>query len=387
MYNRFRKLFVGNSEQSGADDKETSKTAKCVNQLYKDSDAYINDETKKLIGYVWNENESKWIWFEESDISSESINDNKDEKELTQSEIDEKDEKSSLEAAQSKLRVLSFNIWFDRREQVKRFEKLLEIISSDSINPDIICLQEVTPFFMKTILSKNKFMQTNYIISDNPNNPNTFVWYGTLIVIKKSLILNQNANNIAFYQSEFETKQMRNLLTAKIVSSKSKDYNSEIWVNTVHLESIDENVEFRKKQLKLIFDTYMNSKQLEMNSNDSATPSVGKTALLMGDFNFDDGDAENELIDEKIYNDCWKQYIKNCKQSGSINQQSDLLINGITQIYMPDPTNDSVKFCRRLDKMLYCSDRWELESFDIIGEWNMPSDHLGIFSIFASKSS
>lgn len=47
------------------------------------------------------------------------------------------------------LRVLTWNIWFDQKYQRERTGSLLQTIEKE--NPDILCLQEVTPKVLQTI--------------------------------------------------------------------------------------------------------------------------------------------------------------------------------------------------------------------------------------------
>ena len=329
------------------------------------------------------------------------------------------DNKQDEKASETKeLSVLSYNIWFEDQERDKRFGKMIEMISSDK--PDIICLQEVTPLFMKDFFCKSNFIQENYLISDHII-PGTFGWYGNIIAINKSIA--KSNNHVTFYQSKFEiihqdvdneddkskqieieslSNQGRSLISCKV---KLCD-NSIIWINTVHLESIDENIVKREKQLKLTLDGYMknqidqsvkksiiestdasdekeNKQDKEKEKENGKDKEINVLSMLMGDFNFDDGDPENEIIKNSSYNynDCYLHYLKICKENNI--KMNDRLTEGITQIYKPNP---NVEKRRRLDKMLfYCNNKqWVLKKYDIIGEWNMPSDHLGIISYFES---
>ena len=101
----------------------------------------------------------------------------------------------------------------------------------------------------------------------------------------------------------------------------------------------------------------------------------------MGDFNFDDGDTENELFEKDgTLIDCWDKYLNNCEKNNiGVNIR---LIQGVTRI-KPIENNQTLE--RRLDKMKIRSKIWKVKSFDIIGEIGMPSDHLGIFTVFERK--
>ena len=42
-----------------------------------------------------------------------------------------------------KIKVLSYNIWFDEADQKERLNSLIETIKHN--DPDVVCLQEVVP--------------------------------------------------------------------------------------------------------------------------------------------------------------------------------------------------------------------------------------------------
>ena len=52
----------------------------------------------------------------------------------------------------SKLRVATFNVWFDRFEQQRRCNAVLSILESEQ--PDVIALEEVTPTFLAALLAE-----------------------------------------------------------------------------------------------------------------------------------------------------------------------------------------------------------------------------------------
>lgn len=66
--------------------------------------------------------------------------------------------------ATKRLSFITYNIWFDPREFKARNLKILEIIREK--NADVVCLQEVVPQFIKDFLVKDKWITSNYKISD-----------------------------------------------------------------------------------------------------------------------------------------------------------------------------------------------------------------------------
>ena len=137
----------------------------------------------------------------------------------------------------------------------------------------------------------------------------------------------------------------------------------------------------------------------------------------MGDFNFGDYTVENEHL-SKEYKDCWKEYVQ--KQMDDISDGGNLEDDGldkyrrmiqmgvsngaIMQKMKQEGISDDVveKFSalgvlpeggmymkmkenrgdtmgnQRYDRVLIKSKIWNVSNFEIIGQPNMPSDHLGV---------
>ena len=89
---------------------------------------------------------------------------------------------SQKEFNSNELKIISWNVWFDSFESTKRYTEIMKICQS--INPDIICFQEVTIHFLSFIRQFN--LHQEYDLSDDFNG-NTVNPYGTLTLCRKIL--------------------------------------------------------------------------------------------------------------------------------------------------------------------------------------------------------
>ena len=151
------------------------------------------------------------------------------------------------------LKLVSWNIWFDQFEQLSRWNEISSTFRN--LNPDIICLQEVTYEYL-TYLQDQSWIKA-YASSDEKLDGKTFRNYGNIMLVKREL-------SPSFSFQFFPTNMGRKLVIAKIPIE-----NDYFYAATVHLESLD-NQFFREKQLEVC------SKFLSPNT----------TNILCGDFNF-----------------------------------------------------------------------------------------------------
>lgn len=138
----------------------------------------------------------------------------------------------------SLITVMTWNIWFDKKDRKERTEILLNEIKT--YDPDIIGLQEVVEETMQIILAKMR--PTYYIIGKIAPE----IGYDTLILSKFPPI-QWNRYNLP------KTKMGRNLLLT-ILQTPTK----QIAVGTFHLESVfnrrnNTAEELKKSQLKYIY--------------------------------------------------------------------------------------------------------------------------------------
>lgn len=105
----------------------------------------------------------------------------------------------------SSLRVVTWNIWFDRREQHIRFPAVLaELLSIPLV--DVICLQEVTTSFLDLIRA-DKTIRRDWLITDYTDENHRWEippsWYGNIFLVRKVW-----AGNIRGWVKRFPTSRM-----------------------------------------------------------------------------------------------------------------------------------------------------------------------------------
>lgn len=183
-----------------------------------------------------------------------------------------------------RLSVITWNVWFDDFKKKERYDEILAICKSMSV--DVICLQEVTPCFLKKV--KEHGLAEYYDVSDPDLNGATVGSYGVLTMCRREL-------NASFQWQELPTNMGRKLLTANI-----NMHVGSLSIGNVHLESLD-SAPARLEQLKLCNEV------------------LNRTAysVLCGDFNFDsdrnfrdDGrPLENDILNGvmPLYKDVWLQ--------------------------------------------------------------------------------
>ena len=140
----------------------------------------------------------------------------------------------------SSLTVMTWNMWFDKKNRAQRTETLLNEVRC--YDPDIVALQEVVQESLEIIIAK--MQPTYYVIGVNPSGFPTE--YDTLILSKFPPIEWDR-----YYLPK--TKMGRNLLLATLQTP-----TRQITVGTFHLESIfnrrnNTAEELKESQLKYIY--------------------------------------------------------------------------------------------------------------------------------------
>lgn len=177
------------------------------------------------------------------------------------------------EETSDRLRVISFNVWFDSFYFEDRLDALVKILLSSG--GDVVCLQEVTRRF-ETALRASKIVSGIYELSPFAINP-----YGVMILARKTLAP-------TFREVPFPSEMWRKLLICELGSSEGGGGTGlPPWlqgsaVATVHLESLD-TASYRRRQLQV------SSKELGTYSG---------RCVLCGDFNFDDTQERGEWRQE-----------------------------------------------------------------------------------------
>eukprot|EP00638_Chattonella_subsalsa_P018192 CAMPEP_0117877244 /NCGR_PEP_ID=MMETSP0950-20121206/14081_1 /TAXON_ID=44440 /ORGANISM="Chattonella subsalsa, Strain CCMP2191" /LENGTH=295 /DNA_ID=CAMNT_0005731207 /DNA_START=26 /DNA_END=913 /DNA_ORIENTATION=+ len=178
-----------------------------------------------------------------------------------------------------KLSVLTWNIWFDKLGQKKRFQTILQI--SLSLSPDVMCFQEVLPNFITLAMEIPQLLE-EYEFSDDGSGI-TVEPYGVLMLVKKKYLPTFLFHDMPSYMD-------RKLLTAKLGTN-------DVLIGTVHLESLNQH-QLREAQLRVAKEALRRC----------------ENSILCGDFNFcsyrnfiPQGKLENESLREILpeYIDIW----------------------------------------------------------------------------------
>jgi len=160
--------------------------------------------------------------------------------------------------ASIRITLLTWNVWFEDVEKVKRTEFILSECAR--LQPDIIAFQEVTLPFIQ-ILRGQSWVEL-YRTSDDTETLDSLgkSFYGNYLMVKSNF-------DPAFSFHAFPTNMHRSLLVSKL-----NIFDSLFTVGTVHLESLS-YPEVREKQLQVCAGVLEHGRD-----------SVG--TILCGDFNF-----------------------------------------------------------------------------------------------------
>ena len=248
-------------------------------------------------------------------------------------------------------RIATLNIWFDASFNKQRFEASLENLRN--LNPDIIGLQECTKLFLE-ILSNNKWIQCNYIVSDLTTC--TFNgWYGVVMLVKRS---RSDVQFLSFTKHDFQSKMGRALVVANLNIG-----GTNISIGSSHFESGDLDEPVRKIQFE------QSTKLLD-----------NEASILCGDFNIVEDQRESEYLKNELqWNDAFINFVVTPDIDGST-----------FGIYQPKPVSK-----RRLDRVLFKNltigsifnfgSLINVRDIDDKESFIYPSDHLGVFCIFTTK--
>lgn len=212
---------------------------------------------------------------------------------------------------QNTLKIVSYNVWFVKKNWEVRTDALCEIL--ESIEPHVICLQEVTERALQRILTK-PWLFGKYAISDKSGL--TFLGgsfrYGVVILTKIKIKTLQ-------FQS-FPTNMNRRCLQSQL----SFDDDEIFTISTSHLESLEFN-ELRCQQLDIIFEEHEKYQNM----------------IFCGDTNYGD-----ESPDEPTH-----------------------IPNEFIDAYRVLSSDDTGYTCgeMRLDKLFLKSNIWKVSDFQIIG--------------------
>lgn len=246
------------------------------------------------------------------------------------------------------LKVMTYNILADPNNIAQRTPLLLEMMEASKC--DVIALQETTSEFINSLLKcpwKKKYHCTKHNgVATAPRG---------LFFISRYPILRR------FFKI-LPGNQRRGVLAIEVEIDGNK-----FTFATTHMESPLEDGPTRGKQLELIF------------SNLKASENV----ILMGDFNFGDGEQPETSKLSKTFSDGWLQlhpgdkgYTWNIEKSAMAKRGS----------FVGEKS-------RRLDRILYKSPKLKVTEIEIIGDskkpttagLSFPSDHFGLEATFDLK--
>lgn len=242
------------------------------------------------------------------------------------------------------LSIISYNVWFDKRQIGPRLEAILAILTN--MRPDIICLQEVTALSYSVFVDNlAKVGYTScYKSLDHFKKVTESVGYGVLTLSRRPIL---SVNIVPF----MKTKMGRYYTIVKLDCG---------YVLNTHLESLGVNRDVRSQQIGQILEFF----------------SMVPTAILTMDSNLTDDGADTFPIIDWITDafiadgsDESKKYTYDCM------------------------TNDNVlnKFRTRLDRIYYKGNIRQHE-FNLFGETPIaetrapPSDHFGVRMVFSTDA-
>jgi endonuclease/exonuclease/phosphatase family metal-dependent hydrolase len=241
--------------------------------------------------------------------------------------------------------IVSYNIWFDRKNISDRIDKICNIFKNTL--PDVICLQEVTGFtylILRGNLEKLGY-QSCYKDFKHFEKTTEKVGYGILILSKIPIL---SVNIVPFMY----TSMGRYFIVAKL--------KGDIYVVNTHLESLSINVEVRQLQIKQLME-FMGMLPTAILTMDSNITDVGNDKFPS---------SEIKMVDAFV-------------QDGSSN------LKKYTYDYT---TNRNIpnKYKTRLDRIYYKGSIVQ-KSFSLIGTEDIassgapPSDHYGLRLDFSIK--
>ena len=190
------------------------------------------------------------------------------------------------------LKLVTFNVWFDKRRQERRARALLALVEREDAH--FVCLQEVTPLFLGW-LREAPWVRARYALSDAVGTTlrGSFT-YGVLLLVRRDVAWESCALHA------LPTRMNRAALVARATVAPGLA----VRVATAHLESLD-NAPVRDGQLALILDALRASPGGAAEAADGVAEHTVGAVLLAGDMNFDEGAGEEARAVERGFADCW----------------------------------------------------------------------------------
>jgi endonuclease/exonuclease/phosphatase family metal-dependent hydrolase len=249
-----------------------------------------------------------------------------------------------------RLTIVTYNLWFGERHWEERIGALLGLVRQ--CGADVIGFQEVTPPHLERILAED-WIRRDYQVSDAVGD--TLEPHGVLLLSRLAV----SSLALCHLPSRKDRKMVVGMLEAGAGT---------IVVGTVHLESAPLSLPVRLEQL------------------DQVLPSLhgAKNAVLMGDFNFDSSDRDEQSRIEPGYTDLWPAL-----HTGEPGYTVDSVRNRMRLLHKQK--HKRARFDRILLRSMAAG--WEPESIRLLGTQPIsaqcpdvyPSDHFGLVGVIARR--
>lgn len=243
--------------------------------------------------------------------------------------------------------MATLNVWFSDQHFHERCAATLALL--ESLEPDVITLQEVTPAFLKHVLEA-PWIRAAYRSSDIRGKSVTP--YGVLLLTRLPVV-------------DWSFFPLPSIMGRRLLTARAAINGTTTTFATVHLESLSQSAPTRAEQLARIFPILAPQPH----------------AILTGDFNLCSSWSENRLLDP-AYRDVWP------------------LLRGDDPGFTEDTERNAMRLRHtgkwkqvRFDRMLLRSGEpgWRAESIQLIGTDPIdparpdvfPSDHFGLLGRFA----
>lgn len=245
-------------------------------------------------------------------------------------------------SAPKQLVFMTYNVLAEKVAVSQRLEALFGIMNENQ--PDVIALQEVTPWFFKELLDQ-PWVEKQY------HGP-SFLHAGSSYAPRGIYILSK----YPIQKAEWTFLSGKSGRAAMVVQFEISGRT--MMVATMHMQSHPEDGPIRAKQLDEIF----------------ALVATADDAVVLGDFNFGDGEAEENRIPSE-YVDVWSTLHPNDLGYTWNIEKSEMAKKGSF------PGESS----RRIDRILLRSTAYEPSWIKIVGDKPLvedqtlfPSDHFGL---------
>ncbi len=243
------------------------------------------------------------------------------------------------------LTFLTYNVLADSRFAKQRIPALMKLLKQSSA--DIIALQEVTAWFLNR-LEKQKWVRSYHKVGSNKGK----LAPGGLYILSRFPVQQHLYKRVPSHQG-------RGFLMALL-----KLHKKTLAVGTVHLESPLKAGAIRVLQMKVAFSHLAKADE----------------SVLLGDFNFGDGEQPDTKALPNIYVDPWPM----------LHPKKDGYTWDIRQSDMAKQGSFPGEKSRRIDRILMRSRHWRPDMTRIIGTQPItpgnknlfPSDHFGLLARF-----